>query len=173
MIFTVPTKQRKKESNNADYWVLLFPLIIACMFPVKDENCIFKTEYILPQLLTEWVIIRNQNNNKDFNNEETLPMLGIIYTSSHHNNDFPFSSEKLNNLAIPVINSLKGRYCSELSEMFLLSKPTYYEIEELLASCTPCTFAYDEDIQPKYEFSIFGKMEDYLSKKVLFKVNFK
>lgn len=157
-------------SYNANYWVLLFPLIIACMFPVKDENSVFKTEYILPQLLTEWVIIRRQNNNKISSTDGILPILGIIYTSSHRNNDFPFSSEKLDNLAIPVINSLEGNYCSELSEMFHLSKPTYYEIEELLESCTPCTFVYDENIQTMYEFSIFGKMEDFLRKKDVYKV---
>ena len=54
--------------------------------------------------------------------------------------------------------------------MFHLSKPTYYEIEELLESCTPCTFVYEENIQPMYEFSIFGKMEDFLRKKDVYKV---
>ena len=68
------------------------------------------------------------------------------------------------------ISDLKGNYCSELSEMFHFSKPTYYEIEELLESCTPCTFVYDENIQPMYEFSIFGKMEDFLRKKDVYKV---
>lgn len=169
-LFDLRIPSIEEWSNNANYWVLLFPLIIACMFPFKDENCIFKTEYILPQLLTEWVIIRRQNNNKNSNTDGILPILGIIYTSSHRNNDFPFSSEKLDNLAIPVINSLKGNYCSELSEMFHLSKPTYYEIEELLESCTPCTFVYDENIQPMYEFSIFGEMEDFLRKKDVYKV---
>ena len=75
----IPSEEEWKK--NKDYWVLLFPLIIACMFPVKDENCIFKAEYIVPQLLTEWVIIRRQLKKAKGDSEEEIPILGIIMFS--------------------------------------------------------------------------------------------
>lgn len=172
-IFDLRIPSEIEWEKNKNYWVLLFPLIIACMFPVKDENCIFKAEYILPQLLTEWVIIRRQLK-KDKGNLEELPIMGIIYTSSHRNNDFPFiSSNKLDNLAIPVINTQKGKFCSKLSDIFYLSKPTYYEIEEIIDSASPCVVVYKRGSPPNYESSMFGKMEMFLKKKEVFKVKTK
>jgi hypothetical protein len=168
----IPSEEEWKK--NKDYWVLIFPLIIACMFPVKDENCIFKAEYIIPQLLTEWVIIRRQLKKAKGDSEEEIPILGIIYTSSHGNNDFPFfSSDKLDNLAIPIIDTHKREFCSKLSDIFYLSKPTYYEIEEIIDSASPCVVVYKRGLPPNYEYSMFGKMEMFLKKKEVFKVNTK
>ena len=173
-IFDLRIPSEIEWEKNKNYWVLLFPLIIACMFPVIDENCIFKAEYILPQLLTEWVIIRRQLKKVKGDSEEEIPIFGIIYTSSHRNNDFPFfSSDKLDNLAIPIIDTHKREFCSKLSDIFYLSKPTYYEIEEIIDSASPCVVVYKRGLPPNYESSMFGKMEMFLKKKEVFKVKTK
>lgn len=169
-IFDLRIPSEIEWEKNKNYWVLLFPLIIACTFPVKDENCIFKSEYILSQLLTEWVIIRRQHK-KDKGNLEELPIMGIIYTSSHRNNDFLFiSSNKLDNLAITIINTQKGKFCSKLSDIFYLSLPTYYELEEIIHSASQYNLLHKRDVTPNYESSMFGKMEEFLKKKDVFKV---
>lgn len=104
--------------NNFFKYVQLFPLIIACMIPVKNSNDVYKPEYIIPQLLIEWVIKKQKD--------------GIFYTSAHKNNEFNYLTEKSENIAIPVKSPLsKTIYCPELSQLFKISDPLNYEIEHL------------------------------------------
>lgn len=38
-------------------YMVLFPLIISCMIPMKGKSSdVFKPEYLIPQLILEWVI---------------------------------------------------------------------------------------------------------------------
>lgn len=36
-----------------------FPLLLSCMVVVSNRDDVFKPEYIIPQLVTEWVITHN------------------------------------------------------------------------------------------------------------------
>lgn len=53
----IPTENFFYE--NLDKYLVLFPLIIACMIPVpikiSTNEDVFKPEYIIPQLLIEWI----------------------------------------------------------------------------------------------------------------------
>lgn len=90
-------------------YLVLAPLIIACMIPVPIEcthkEYVFKPEYIVPQLIVEWIIKKKKD--------------GVIYTSTHKSNDFDYTNDKNENVAIPIKQPLKSSsYCSDLRKIF-------------------------------------------------------
>lgn len=121
----IPSKE--KWNTNMKECILFFPLIIASMVQVKNNKDTYKPEYLIPQLLIEWVISHNRDKN-DPDDE----ILGIKYTSAHKNDDFNFPDTSYDNYAIPVLTPLKSKkYCSRLEEIFHLTTPTYYDLEVL------------------------------------------
>lgn len=113
----VPSKSKFK--NLPILWATLFPIIIACMIPVKDTTAIFKPEYIFPQLILEWII-----SNKSYN--------GIYYSSTHKNTEFEYPDDKSYNIVIPVRNPLQSNgFCPNLKKTFHISFPINFEIENL------------------------------------------
>ncbi len=165
----VPTLQQFSE-HIIDF-IRAFPLIIACSVKVKDADAMFKPEYMIPQLLMECVIDINVNN------KMVNPISGIYYTSVFKNDDFRFGIEKLENIAIPVQKPLSSKkYCRKLCDMFMLSKPTCDEIEQL-KTCGYDTMEYDAEgggltfhqgVDDGYENSSFGYLEKRLSNEELF-----
>ena len=65
-----PIRQNKKETDKFRDYCVIWPLVCACSFKVKEKNRIFHSEYIIPQLLMQVVI-----------NTDNLD--GIRYVSSH------------------------------------------------------------------------------------------
>lgn len=135
----------------------LFPLIIACMFQVKDIHATYKPEYIISQLMTELII----------NCYPKEKIHGIIYTSSHKNSDFEFPIPKFDNIAIPVINSLsKDKFCKTLCSIFTITEPTCDEYEQLKCgygiNCGVIGLSPDEQLNENYKTSNFGNLEERL-----------
>lgn len=167
----VPSLQEFSE-NMIDY-IRLFPLIIACSVKVKDQNATFKPEYSIPQLLMEYVIHYNVKN------PIGAPVSGIFYTSVFKNDDFGFGIEKLENIAIPVQSPLSSKkYCRKLCDMFMLTKPTCDEMEQIRTGGY-LTEEYDENtgtsivhqgVNDGYEYSSFGYLEKRLNDENLFPV---
>lgn len=150
---SIPTSE--VFQNKITNYAKLFPLIISCMLPVENPKDIYKPEYIIPQLLTEWII-----KNK---------MTGIIYTSIHKDSGFDFPTDKYNNVAMPVQNPLKDKgYCETLSSYFKITPPMNYEIELLRNGevIDMGAFGLDEEQQREenYRFSAFGHLEAWLQK---------
>ena len=143
--------------NNFLEYIQLFPLIIACMIPIKNNDDIYKPEYIVPQLLIEWII----KNRKD----------GIYYTSAHKNNDFDYPSQKSDNIAMPVKEPLmKVSNCPKLAFLFKISNPLNNEIEQL-----KCAYPIDggvinaaDPLEENYRTSNFHCLEDRLEMEKLY-----
>jgi len=95
---------------DAFCFLLTFPLIHASLFKVKAvcKNDNFKPEYIIPQLLLQYV-------------KKEAPSSSILYTSTKvtENN----SNELYHNIVIPVIKIATKGYCPELSAKIKVSKP--------------------------------------------------
>lgn len=167
----VPTLGEFSE-HMIDY-IRIFPLIIACSVKVKDQDATFKPEYSIPQLLMEYVI----HDNVKFKNGPTIS--GIYYTSVFKNDDFGFGIEKLENIAIPVQSPLSSKkYCRKLCDMFMLTKPTCDEMEQI-KSGGYATTEYDaknssivvhQGMVEGYEYSSFGYLEKRLNDEKLFPV---
>lgn len=87
------------------YYVMVWPLIAACSFKVKEPDDPFKPEYILPQLLLQWV------NKKEVD--------GIKYSSTHINLSKNSHVGDFYNIVIPTKTSdIDQGYCPQLLRIF-------------------------------------------------------
>lgn len=156
----------KVNFENADETLLLrLPIIIACMVVVKNPNDIYKPEYSITQLLTEWIITNNNSENK----KEKI--YGIRYTSSlsaSSTSGFEYPKDKLGNIAFFVLDPLSTKtYCPQLSKVFKITDPTCNEYEKL-----KCGYGVDlgvidklseeERLKFNYKISDFGNLEKRL-----------
>ena len=106
-----------------------YPLIAACSFIRANKNAPFSSEYIVPQLLMQWVRIQIGRDQ----------LMGIRYFScaSVRASDLGFD------YVFPVNNTkYEGSYCSVLRDSFLLSNPVYlkdynsaHQCERYLIDC--------------------------------------
>jgi hypothetical protein len=117
-------------------YLKVYPLQLACSIPCQYTNAKFQEEYIIPQLLMQWI-----RDNNDYH--------GICYrtTSVPQIQSSPFidfiqSSEKyllkeklLSNYVYPVRNT-NGEYCCELIKSFELTDPIAYDLS---LACPPRT----------------------------------
>ena len=147
--------------NDMKHVLKIFPWVIACMVVVDDSKKVFKAEYIIPQLLTEWVIAERMR-------ERDNMVHGIWYTSAYKNNDFEFPDRVFDNVAIPVLNSIKGKYCKILSSMFHITKPTCFEYEDLRNVGQNLGYLDIPDIENNYIVSKFGMLENRLRNEDMF-----
>lgn len=157
---------REIWNANMEKCVLFFPLVIASMVQVKNSKDTYKPEYLIPQLLTEWVISHNRDNKPE---DE---ILGIMYTSAQKNDDFDFPSNSFDNFAIPVLKPLGNKkYCTRLEAIFQLTAPTYYDLEVLRNGVTidGGVFVLEDEGQKveNMRTSHFGEMERFLDGKML------
>jgi hypothetical protein len=98
-------------------YLVTFPIALACTVKVKD-NGVFKPEYIIPQMLLQYV---SQNPEID----------GIQFPSSKVDYS-KLDGVKAYNFVFPVKSIAKSGYCPNLVDTFHLSEPTSLEIEEIL-----------------------------------------
>lgn len=111
-----------------------YPLIAACSFIRANKNCPFSSEYIIPQLLMQWVREQIGRNG----------LVGIRY--------FSCASVRASNLGFdyvfPVNNTdYPGGYCSVLRDSFSLTEPVYlcdfdsiHQCERYLMQCRGSDF---------------------------------
>lgn len=168
----------KEEIEATNMWVSYnlkrLPLVIASMIRVNNPDDIFKPEYIIPQFVMEYIL-----NQQYVKKKKDPGVKGVIFTSVHQNDDFSFSYNDDNNdmpsyeyphmqnLAIPIQNPLKGKFCKGLSDMFLMTAPTCYEFEQAKSSFSSSIVKSDDEKSGKYQYevSIFGLLENRLSDK--------
>lgn len=87
------------------YKAFAWPLVAACSVKVKDRKAAFKPEYIIPQLLLQWI------------NKTRLH--GIKYSSTHIDQHQSTHKGIFFNVVIPVRTyHLDNGYCPELLSMF-------------------------------------------------------
>ena len=144
--------------------VKFFPIVLASMVQVKNNKDFYKPEYLIPQLITEWVISHNT--------EKDEGIVGILFTSAKKNKDFNYPNDCFDNYAIPVMSPLSSKkYCKKLTEIFKLSEPTYYDLETLkhTEDGSGILLGMSTINNPKVNYSVshFGKMEKYLKNKTL------
>lgn len=154
---TLPPKKQVKDDEIDSYLLSRFPLIIASMVKVANPKDPFKPEYIIPQLLMEWII--DQRSERSNNR-----IMGIAYTSVQKSYDFNFSPLKSINVAIPAFSPFEGNYSEELCKMFQLTNPTCDELER--AKCPYDIIERKENMDIwdyKYQISTFGQLEARLS----------
>ncbi|MEM9829240.1 MAG: hypothetical protein AAF944_01305 [Bacteroidota bacterium] len=94
-----------------DWHLLRWPLVAMCNIKVKNQRDTFKPEYIVPQLVYQWV-----NNNHEY--------AGIKYNSTHID---PFNSRHYGggfyNLALATKDYKRSGFCSQLASFFETTQP--------------------------------------------------
>lgn len=111
-----------KTSKFLIKYLRTFPLIFACSIINKSKTDIYKPEYIMPQLIMQWI----ERNNKQ--------LKGILY--------FPCTRSKSihvyngYNIALPTYNYNKNGYSNDLLEKFSIEKINFSQNKMM-----------DEDIQ--------------------------
>lgn len=157
--------------KETEKYLQLFPFIIACGIPVRNSEDVFKPEYIVPQLLIEWIIDRNQSKEQ--------PLLGIYYTSANRNSDFYILDHEWDNLAIPVQNAMSSEeFCPVLKDLFHCTKPTCYEYEHVQGNINASGY-WDNGPKRKdpkgfkagYYMSVFSRMEELIERKTFYEVD--
>lgn len=115
---------RNSDVRNA--YLRWYPLIAACSFIRVNKKDPFAPEYIIPQLLMQWV-----RNEIEKSNDKDTQLVGIRYFScaSVRTSDmgfnyvFPTSGQKTDN----------GLFCSVLARKFQLTQPVYiHEYDNVL-----------------------------------------
>lgn len=101
-------------------YLLWFPLIAACSYIRVNKNDPFAAEYIIPQLLMQWVRIEGESNNYS----EFDQLMGIRY--------FSCASVKASDMGFNYVFPTSGQqlssdlpFCSVLSHSFRLTKPVF------------------------------------------------
>ena len=155
---TIPCVENLKDRS----YLKLMPIIIASMIWVEYENADYKPEYIIPQLLMEWLL----KNRYFHENGIKKAIHGIVYHSTQINNEFGFIHSYFINYAIPVFNlSEKCPYCKKLCSLFKITDPTTNDHEKLKSeyknemsyNAKPNEWKYND-----YETSDFGNLEKRL-----------
>ena len=147
------------------------PLMLACSFIVKNTSDVFKPEYIIPQMLVETIICNNRRITQ--HEKSTIDpdvIWGVIYTSTHISNDFPYGKTFLENIVLPVIESNNpSHYCYCLASLFEISRPSCYEYESLKENTTRTFWkeasrekTEEEILQEQYNQSKMGYLEEKL-----------
>lgn len=111
-------------------YLLWYPLIAACSFIRTNKSHPFAVEYIIPQLLMQWLRCEmSKENNRNYGR-----LIGIRYFSCASvrasdmgfNYVFPVSGEQI---------SAKFPYCPILSKSFYLTKPHFIKDYPNIESC--------------------------------------
>ncbi len=113
--------QRKRVQST---YVLWYPLIAACSYIRVNKSDPFAVEYIIPQLLMQWV----RNEMQEFDK-----LIGIRY--------FSCASERASDLGFNYVFPTSGEqspevhFCKVLSKAFILTEPVYIHEFDSVYDC--------------------------------------
>lgn len=148
-------------------YLISFPLTLASTIKVKNINDNFKPEYIIPQMLLEYVIGNDEIDGIKF------PSTKVKYDSLKEINAY--------NYVFPVKSNKKEGLCDRLKDLFKLTDPTSLEMEELFNNPvqSPPIYLNNGPLKPEMKIKItedkelfyfntsFGKIEYILKSKKL------
>ncbi|MEZ2603415.1 hypothetical protein [Kluyvera intermedia] len=168
----------KNLTQRKASYLTLWPLIIACSFIRKHNDSKFIQEYIIPNLLMQWVSQRKQS-----------PIVGISYFSTRMKKS-KNSRKSINVVFPPKANynqTADNEFSPQLSSLFYFTPPVSWQVlktldynivientEEQIAAVEHLKFRensfgitdFDEDLVKLYPLTDFYKLEESL--KLLF-----
>jgi hypothetical protein len=104
--------------------ILMWPFIVASSIKVKNPENSFKPEYIIPQLLLQW--IRNNKMTASSSSQKH----GIKFSSTHIDLNKTKSTGNFFNVVIPVVENKEVGYCSKISELFQMTEILSWQLYE-------------------------------------------
>jgi hypothetical protein len=152
-----PKPMEKYSTSTMLSYLALWPLILACNYLKKHNDASFIQEYIIPNLLMQW-ISRDINNNN---------IIGIAYRSTKlpANTD----SRKGINVVLPPkarYEDIKGYdFCPVLSDKFKFTPPVSWQVLKTL-EYVPLRQSFSdrenlsEELRRKKSWEIMGNIDD-------------
>ena len=124
------SKDLLNDNRVRSSYLLWYPLIASCSYIRTDKKDPFAAEYIIPQLLMQWV--RNEICIKE--NDDYDELVGIRY--------FSCASVKASDMGFNYVFPTSGNpisanlpYCSVLAKSFRLTNPVYIHEYDSLSTC--------------------------------------
>ncbi len=163
-------------------YIFTYPIIFCCSVKVKDEKANFKPEYIIPQLVLQYAM----KNTESLNGVRYFSVSTDFPDIPSNNKDNLYNQVNfIHNFALPakVIKEKNDDYCSELSSLFVATKPinwinlsnidlpqvnTYDEYEHKYYAKSSVQIIRDRNYP--YKNSKFGEVEAFLRKDAYFKI---
>ena len=107
----IPHSKLRSQQVRENY-VKWYPIIAACSFIRANRSAPFASEYIIPQLLMQWIRTQSKRDR----------LMGIRYFSCASIR----ASEMGYDYVFPVNNcDYKGNFCTVLRDAFVLTKPVF------------------------------------------------
>lgn len=162
----------KNNSLKISY-LILWPLIAACNYKKTDGNSSFIQEYIIPNLLMQWISTKDRT-----------PISGIAYRSTKFSKST--QSPQAVNIVLPpkvdYFQTIKYDFCPTLCSLFEITTPVSWQILKTLdysagADMTPEQLDainvlkkkemmgirnFDEDLVSLYPLTDFYKLEIFI-----------
>lgn len=140
-----------------------WPLYFFCSILVKSPNDHFKPEYIVPQLLLQYI-------------REDHSIHGVKYFSTNIDYTLPGVKGSFHNYAFPVRNTTAKGLCTDLSKRFVITEPIPFGVIKNLDGGGAWLSSGRKDLSPhveriefikgfstQYSYSLFGTFERYLN----------
>lgn len=106
--------------------IAIWPLTAMCTIRVKNPVSVFKPEYIIPQMVLQWIASREDVD-------------GVAYASTHIDYSLYRDQHAFSNYAFPSSRiSLEG-YCKTLQQKFFMSEPIGWALASAMAPSQGCT----------------------------------
>jgi RES domain. len=156
-----PPKSTETSPYELYKYLMIWPLVLACSVKVKNIEDDFKPEYIIPQLLLQWVRERDDID-------------GISYQTTHIDFSNSVSKGEFLNIAIPVKEIKTRGLCKVLKQKFKMTYANSIQLDQCstggatFISSIDDTILLDSKIQQielvkgrvfPYSDSIFGGFE--------------
>lgn len=142
--------------------IIIFPLIISCSLIEKESTDIFKEEYVIPQILLEWVRDTNE--------------IDAIQYSSVSLPDYNLNDSLFTNYVFPAKHYNPVGFCSHLAEMFELTDPISWNFAKGInghKKSISLNSRFDFNIlnqKRSYQHTEFGHMEQILDSMIFSKL---
>lgn len=121
--FCLPEISEWKKAALADKKflddLLYFPFVIVSMVKVAKPSVHFKPEYIIPQMIVQWLL-----ESRTPEDDPKKKPIGVLYTSVHYDRDIADGAFVLfQNLAIPCYYQEEKKYSYSLAKLFRYTEP--------------------------------------------------
>ncbi|USK99824.1 hypothetical protein [Bacillus tropicus] len=153
------------EPNEVISYLIIWPLMAACSIRVKKTNDTFKPEYIIPQLLLQFIRYEGFFD-------------GVSYFSTKMDNYSAETAVLYKNFAFPVQSGATKGLCPELLSKFEVSDAVPWNMFQLYKDSNHCD-PHEGENRIEHEFingtsllyssTDFSKLETFLQNKVLLK----
>lgn len=123
-----------KYKKDLYSFLALWPLQLACSIPTIDSNASFYPEYIIPQMLMQWVRKSNLEIDGICYRTTRIPLTHKIRIRRKDDFDKTYPSlfpKILNNYVFPVKNSATKGHCKKLAKKFLCTSPILWNVADI------------------------------------------